>query len=193
MRKNAAIVVIICLLCNGFMPKAIGLPERYDAFCSFIQNQPLLQYYFSLSSLPINIVNKLLCDNTASAEKRSQNKNDSNRANTSAEYSLVSMGKSITEGKSFLQRISPCHGAVFSDGHSHAYVCCDHGCLDIQDSANASTGTPGGSIFLFIIVMLFILLPRGSINENGAMRIYRICKNPVWKNPNWVFLLGGIR
>jgi len=158
MKKNIILILALSLFMNGLLPKYSILSTEYDNMLSILENQPLLQCYFSLSSIPINIVTALLSENInlhASASEHSERRK-ATPAKTSAEFSLLASGQFV--GKKL--NASPLTNTTL---HSNAAVFPGHGY--ILYVLRTVSGTMLDSPFISLILMLFIMLPRSALSE----------------------------
>jgi hypothetical protein len=188
MKKNLVLVMMISLFLNGFVPRYSFFSQEYDTFFNLVGNQPLLQYYFSLSTIPVTIVEKLFLEKTCHTTKpQSQPKKTGPTSNTSAEFSIA-----VTEQKGIVRS----HGPLLAGGGSASTHTPAIGALtslyDRIDSYSRSQGAGGNNIYLLLILMFLIMLPRGSLGDGYWIRYHTILgKNPVWRNSKLGFSFGG--
>jgi hypothetical protein len=187
MKKSIVLFLTFCFFINGFVPRSLFSISDTDAVVSLFENQPILHYYFSLSAVPIKIVSKLLTENnafgTSNNEKRPAHKEKSG-ASQSSEFSLLTGEKSVQKNSGMRAKCAEGNGFA-------AYA--KHGSFDA--SRYQPSAVPIGQarevyFFLFLILMLGVLLPRGSIDANTILNISNM-RNPILRNSDRVFSLSA--
>jgi hypothetical protein len=76
----------------------------------------------------------------------------------------------------------------YSDGK--LLFCTSRHSESLCGSSMSTAGASGGSLFLLLILMVFILLPRGSLGDGYSIKKYINLWNPIWRNSRLGFLIG---
>jgi hypothetical protein len=184
MKKKIVLLLLASFMFNCLTPRLFLFSQEYDGLLSLVHNQPLLQYYFTLSSLPVNLVNKLLSEmKTPVASHKASDKNKTATTNSSADFSLPAITR-IEEGK------IPCNSYLPIPLSNHASVVLIGNDYLLQ-TFSALNGSAGGSILVLLISLLFVLLPRGSLSDDYLMKNYNNFLNPIWSNSGLGFSFVG--
>jgi hypothetical protein len=190
-KKNIIFLICSCIVFSGFTPQR-GLPDiDCDAVAGLLAGQPLLQYYFSLSDLPVKIVAGMFLEaggmGTA-AQKQSKKNKRSGRDNTSADFSLAGSLKSGGSGIKQLSRPDQSGGGMPVVPFMRARDALgDGGAVPLSRCCQGFGG------LLMLLLMLYVILPRGGLADGIIVQRLHISDNPIWNRPNWVFHLGGAR
>jgi hypothetical protein len=140
-----------------------------------IENQPILQFYSSISMIPINMVSKMFGEKfsgiKAASRNKSHDKNDKNRTCSDLSFALPSTSSNILKTLN-LQNAS---FLPLSDALS---VSSPDGQLSLL---TASSGQ--GILFLFILLFLITLRRRSLPAPYMNKTIY--IKNPI-RNAKWI-------
>ncbi|MCB4790303.1 MAG: hypothetical protein LHV68_00270 [Elusimicrobia bacterium] len=160
-------LVIFSLLLNSI---AMNIdPRETELLGQVVKSQSVLLNVFFLSTIPIKIVNNLFNEyrnpDPAVAKKAAKEKSK-NAKNTSADFSIFASGINSETIRSNSNRVFT---AVYKDSDSILNIICP---------ANVFTrGSPGGggtSVFVLLMLMLFSLLPRGTIDASAVIYLHRI-------------------
>jgi hypothetical protein len=188
MKKSIVLFLTFCFFINGFVPRSLFSISDTDAVVSLFENQPILHYYFSLSAVPIKIVSKLLTENnafgTSNNEKRPAHKEKSG-ASQSSEFSLLTGERNVQKNCSMRTKCA--------EGNGFPAVYAKHGSFDALQylpSAVPIGQSPGACFFLFLILMIGVFLPRGSLDANAILNIFNM-RNPILRNSDRVFSLSA--
>ncbi|MCB4791143.1 MAG: hypothetical protein LHV68_04570 [Elusimicrobia bacterium] len=159
--------VIASILINGLMVKVNIDQNEYELFKNAFRNQSAILELFTLSSLPINLVYKIFYDGrscvSSGASRRPSDTSSKTKKNTSADYSLVNdfTNKSI---RTKLEKIYNQTDSAFPF------------MVDRKDAFLAffsQNAAPPVNIFIMLILAMFVLLPRGSIEYIVSKNINR--------------------
>ena len=147
--------MMLCMVVNFLIPRFSVGQETFDSLSSLIKNQSPLLYFFSLSSLPMKMVNELLVKEIgASAKNESRpQENDSRSANTSADYSLLSTNAASYAKSVFVKAWAQVAPPTISPSAPRA------------ESTNYIGGAPGQGFLLMFALMFFFLRPRSAIDD----------------------------
>lgn len=188
MKKNVSFLLVIFLLFNGLLPRFSLFSQKYVELLSFIQGQPLLQFYFSVSAAPINLISKLFTDGTATGTSRNDTqKKTAAPQNTSAEFSL------LTSAKADANRSGLARNAVGGNGDpgtTASILSITHNRYS-EGSRQLPSGAPGGSLLFLLILLLLALRPRGDLADGYSITINSGSMNPIWRNSGLGFSFGG--
>jgi hypothetical protein len=187
MRKNVrtlTLLIIVSLLLNAVVPRFALCAEQCDDLASLIQQQPLIKYCYSLTTIPIDIVAGLLAEKVqlgTSAGKPARR--DVPSSNTSTDFSITgSMRLEIARGS--LNRLPP---SVAQPAETGIPVCGLAAAPPLVDS-----GGGGGPGIALCLLMTIILLPRGSIEDAAARFVrYASVRSPIWLQPKLGFSFGA--
>jgi hypothetical protein len=158
--------IVFSILLNGLMVKVNIDQESYDFFKKALKSQSAVLGLFTFSSIPLTIVYNLFCENRAVAAAASSgkpsNKQSDTKKNTSSDYS-ISNGFVNKLVKDKCERTSsPIGGSYVSAVSRHDYT-----------SGFVNKPQIPIDIFVMLILALFILLPRGSIEYSNFININR--------------------
>jgi hypothetical protein len=187
MKKNIHLFLVFCLLFNGFAPKPNIVTAEYDLLSTLVENQPFLQYYSTLSTLPVKIVYTLFETEASGRNSVPADQSSKRRAAPSDEFLLTDTAGKFSSRSSFTRHKVeggfgplPCHG------------------LSVDRRVFALPAAPimprdaMGVLSLFLVLLLMVIRPRSSIDDSIiAIVKYITTKDPIRKTPGWVFPLEG--
>jgi hypothetical protein len=178
MKRKISLLLICALFLTGLVPHYAVFPQEHTVLLNILENQPLLQYYCSLASIPVTIVNRLFAENaTAPGGATPARRQDQPPTNAAAEFSLPTSQK--TSVRNQLDRFSPAGGLPCTPvtGISLPYPALS------QSDAAARRTIPGDiGIYLLLTLMLFIMLPRGALDAAAALRAFNDLSDPIWQS-----------
>ncbi|MCX5782416.1 MAG: hypothetical protein NT145_06910 [Elusimicrobia bacterium] len=173
-------MIIFSILINALVPRFALSQEDFGVLSKIMQQQSTLLRFFSLSSIPLNIVNEIFCEsqNVKSDVKTSlPGQKKESKTNSCSEFSFISFGTTLNLTKLNTQGSEGSGGSIFGiSGFSRNYL--------TGDLINFSP-----HLFIFVSFLLFFfLLPRSSVNDNYASINYKNHSTQLGF-PSWVFLL----
>ena len=177
-----AVMVVLSILANALIPRFAVSQDDLNTISQIIEQQSTLLRFFSLSSVPLNIVNQLFADSQVSSvgvQSNSPAKKKEHKSNAQSDFSIISIEGARSAGKSGVQRLTGKDISVtLSEISGFA-----------QNSIRGSPINVSPHPFIFcIIVILFFLLPRSSVNEAAAVIMNRVRVYTQLGFPSWVFL-----
>jgi len=146
-----------------------------------MQQQTTLLRFFSLSTIPLDIVNELFAQSqnvSTTAKKDSSEKKQGHKANSSSDFSIISLERTQSIGKS----------NVWRSGAKDANMAFISVASLFKNYIRGSPPTICPHSFIFCaFLILFFLLPRSSTNENYAAVLTIVSKYTQLGFPSWVF------
>jgi len=174
-----AVMVIFSILINAFIPRFAVSQDDLNTLSQIIEQQSTLLRFFSLSSIPLKIVDELFSEGqslSAGVQKSNPEKKKEREANSSSDFSIISTQRTLNTGRSNLLRsVVKDLSFLFSGASGSSQSCIRGSPLKIS---------PHPIVFC-LILMLFFMLPRSSINDNIA-RLNRFIYTQLGF-PSWVF------
>jgi hypothetical protein len=158
-------LVVLSILFNSLLPRFAFNSIDTDTFDKILKSQSVLVNLFTLSSLPVMIVNDIVLNHaktTHQTTKQNQKKDSKKQRNTSADYSLVN-----SEKREQMQRSTIFRAVLVSDRIPMVKDA-------VSSACQITTNARDLQIFLLMITMLFILRPRSSVGENA---VFSFAKN----------------
>jgi hypothetical protein len=188
--KVVALFAVLCVCVNTFTPRLTVETIDTESFREILSQQPNLLYFFSLSSLPLAIMNDIMSDRIPSTQpekgkKPVPKKQTDRHASSSAEFSLVRADRTETlkADQTLKAGSSSDHGQTFLSGrHPPPQV----SMLFIRYLSWQSR------LYLFWALMFFFLLPRSSVNEDASMNSMNK-RIPAGVLPAGFFICAGNR
>lgn len=184
MVQKIMMVVIFCQCLGQFSPRYLAYTRDYDDLLNILQHQPVLQCCFLLSTIPAAIVGKIFLEEYgAQGLPKKTPAKPKKPENASSDCSLISLERGLFKekdlpGQSSFQVSALAAGKVYS-GISLDEVTL---CLSIAWK---------GKGFAILLLMLCILLPRGSLDENDSfIKMLAKVRGPMWKHHVGPFHLG---
>jgi hypothetical protein len=159
--------MLICFFVNGSVPRFDAGQIDYESLGEAIACQSDLLYFFSFSALPIKIMNALVNEGVPlgsagrPAGKHVPQKQTDRHGNASSDYSLSRTEKSgikMIKSGSVFRTISPLQRLCQAESPPGP-VAVTTSCLRCRSAH-----------FALLVVAVFFLLPRSSINEDASMR-----------------------
>ena len=178
-RKNIITGLVASLvLFNAVVPKIDWGANEADALLTALRCQSQLLTYASFSVIPLKIISAYLREEmgaTTSRKHRSDNRKKGSRPDTSTGCFIEIM-----------ERLSNAIKRI-SSGQSFCYL--QHGFFPDQYMPACPVSAAGTAARLFcVLIMLLILLPRGSIEEGALSLLTGIrAKSPFRKHSDRVF------
>lgn len=155
MKKNIISLLLLCMVINFLVPKFSIEPEDCSAVSQLIKKQSALLYFFSLSAVPLKIVNDMFAGQ-APQSKNSGKRPDKNSvpcANTSSDYSLVGSSAQNNIKNEFVRAWLPYINTLVLSSV-------------FERPLYRYFGTGHGSGILFLLTLMFFFLrPRSSIDD----------------------------
>ncbi|MHB9155504.1 MAG: hypothetical protein ACYC5N_07405 [Endomicrobiales bacterium] len=177
-----AVLIILCFLVNGFVPRFSIEGKNYEALSQLIARQSALLQLFSFSSLPVKIVNELFverCEASRGAAKKLPKDENRNNSNSSTDYSLSGLDSKTNGGRYgyFVRNF---------EGPGNAAA---HASLAVKDGP-VTARAPGAQtgVRCLLVLMFFFLLPRSSVSEDNVLVFSRSVKTQL-AGASWVFYL----
>jgi len=182
MREKAlAVFVVLCIFVNALVPKFSIDAKDYSTLCRIMKSQTVLFEFFSLSNLPVKIVNELFTERggvSPLARKKAPKDDTSNTSNTSSDFSITGSGLRDVSARYSAQRGFDLNG-------SGAALLCKY--LNALPEAHSSA-PPGMCFSLMIVLMFFFLRARSALPDAAA--IFSFATNRAqFRKMNWVFSL----
>ena len=176
-----AVMIVLSILVNAFIPRFAVSQDDLSTLSQIIDQQSTLLRFFSLSSLPLDIVNQLFADSQVSSgsiQTGKSEKKKEHKTNTQSDFSIISLEGAGNIGKSGSQRLAGKDISV-SLAEITGFM---------QNSIRGSPIHVSPHPFIFcIILILFFLLPRSSVNDAAAIMNRSRVYTQLGK-PSWVFL-----
>jgi hypothetical protein len=193
MKRKVILIVTISLIMNGFLPKYALCSQEYDALFTLIENQPLLQYYFSLSSIPVNIVSRLCTDqNTPLTATKQGSPHRRPGSSTSPNEFSVNLSGNRDNLRNPLSRLAWLGNRIGASSPGEVQL---HDVISRdrywQRQRVAHYENWGSVIFLLVILMLLALLPRGALSDEYSIRNKIFRKDPIWNISRSGLFIGG--
>ncbi len=176
-----AVVIVFSILINAFIPRFALSQEDSDVFSQIMQQQTTLLKFFSLSTIPLDIVNQLFAQGQnvqAAAKKDTAEKKKNRKTNNSADFSIISLEKTqnISKPNSLRQNAGDLV-SIFFNAFS-----------PFNSNIRGSPPTINPHTFIFCaFLLLFFLLPRNSTNDTYAIILTIASKYTQLGFPSWVF------
>ncbi|MEI8217861.1 MAG: hypothetical protein WCG51_02270 [Elusimicrobiota bacterium] len=159
LRRALAGLTVFCILANGLSPRFAIQEDDFAVASQIAATQSQLLQFFILATLPVSIVEGLMNTGTAVPSSRPHHaKNtEKNSANTSADYSLVSVQKNLNINR---------HGGLHTLLRDYTQLAglfrsCQFSVDNLQSRAAPPLGV-GLCMLLF-----FFLLPRSGLDDNA--------------------------
>lgn len=180
--KNSilAVMIVFSILANSFIPRFAVSQDDLNTLSQIMEQQSALLRFFSLSAIPLNIVNELFAASQVSTgvQANKSEKKKEHKANTLSDFSIISLEKAGNFGKPGIQRLAGKDIGVSYSGITGFS----------QNNIRGSPPTISPHPFIFcIILILFFLLPRSSVNDAAAF-MNRVSVYTQLGFPSWVFL-----
>ncbi|MCB4790351.1 MAG: hypothetical protein LHV68_00525 [Elusimicrobia bacterium] len=161
-RANFTIIILICcFFVNVFIPKGIFTGDMTDTLSQAIKCQSSVLYYSSISTLTLNILNKLIASElglpthkTDPSKPQNQHKE---KKNSASDYSLITAQNNLMTKTTFSKFINPIYSISNTVGIVREFIFFQ-----------------GLGFWLYIhcilLICFFFLLPRGSIDNYNILR-----------------------
>jgi hypothetical protein len=146
-------------LLNGFMPRFTFEEKSYSAITQALVSQSAVFHYFSLSVIPLKIINELFKEQnslTPHRGKMPEPEKSSRNANSSSDYSIVSFDKKVNPNRTELQRVREMQGTVFVSIEPRLQLL-----IPLLENTSAGADT----VMALVMLMFFFLLPRSSVGD----------------------------
>ena len=176
-----AVMIVFSILVNAFIPRFAVSQDDLSTLSQIIEQQSTLLRFFSLSSVPLDIVNQLFAESRVvpnGLQSGKTEKKKEHKTNAQSDFSIISLEGAGNIGKSGAQRLAGKDmGVLFSEISGF-----------LQNSIRGSPINISPHPFVFcVILILFFLLPRSSVNDAAAI----MTRSRVYTqlgSPSWVFL-----
>lgn len=170
------------VLASMVLPRTCLLSEadNDNAGIFFSGSAPIVQYYNSISLIPIKVLNTFMSQSvSAHPDAQPVSGRKAKKADTSSGPAITPAGTSDLAKQLTRDKNTSDPGEQFVYGG---------GIIRSQISRHIPAGM--ASVFLVLSALFMILRPRGSIDDYIKMAGARF-KNPISRKTDWVFSLGG--
>ncbi|MHB9154690.1 MAG: hypothetical protein ACYC5N_03225 [Endomicrobiales bacterium] len=153
-------LIVLSLFLNGFIPRFDLSENSCSAVTNILASRSLLLQYFSLSVIPLKIVNTLFKERTSPPAPKPPKKQNNNGANPSSDFTLTGCDKKLSTSRHELKNTG-----LFSvpGGSMSSFLLPDE--KAVRESAFPLP------LILVSFMLFFFLLPRSSLGEE-AVRAY---------------------